>query len=299
MSSHNPFNHLRELNYLVDEGDAIARISLLELINQLDLDPNPYFTALEASSFEARVMLAVYGAFFEDYLRATDTDSNQDDVAVRSVSTGIMSALRENITTRDVHDEIYNLSLPDMDAVLAACATAWSDEEVAELKKDLFGHQDQTDEYRAKWDAIAKRPARAISEHFTVRIHKMNQPAVILHVGKKDPYPLHARAITAEIGPYHMTWRACKEWGLTLPKHSWFADNNDVACEIVFPDIPEGVRLRIASSEDNVPDPDNPGQMKKEKLTATLEKDKLTALSFTNRGLRYHEWRIAVKEDDS
>ena len=299
MSTHNPFNHLRDLSYLVEEGDGIARLALLELINQLNLDPNPYFTALEASSFEARVMLAVYGAFFEDYLRATDTEDDQDERAVERVAIYIMSDLREHITTTDIHEEIYNLSLPDMDAVLAACATAWSDEEVAELKKNQFGKSTQTDEYNKKWMDVVKRPAKAISEHFTVRIHKMNQPAVILHVGKKDPYPLHARAITAEIGPYHMTWRACKEWGLTLPKHSWFADNNDVACEIVFPDIPEGVRLRIASSEDNVPDPDNPGQMKKEKLTATLEKDKLTALSFTNRGLRYHEWRIAVKEDDS
>lgn len=304
MTDRNPFNHLNELGYFIDEGDGLARLALLELIDQLDLDPNPYFTALESSSFKARLTLAVYGEFFKEYQSHVDTEDNgRDEQAVKLATGRIISALVETPTVKETDSwgEVYNLSVPDMDAVIAACAGAWSADEIRSLKDGYTGGRSD-EEYKAWWDKWAPvmgRPAAALSEHFTIRIHKMNQPAVILHTGKKDPYPLHARAITAEIGPYHMTWRACKEWGLTLPKHSWFADDNEVACEIVFPDIPEGIRLRIASSEDDVPDPDNPGQMKKEKLTATLEKDKLTALSFTNRGLRYHEWRIAVKEDDS
>lgn len=301
MTDHNPFNHLRELSWFIDEQDSLARLALLELIDQLDLDPNPYFTALESSTFQARLTLAVYSQFFKEYQSHQDTENENDENAVRDTVTAIKAAVEENITThRSFYGpEVFNFSLPDMNAIIDACDGAWSDEEILEIKKGLYNRTSSAQEYQDKWWAIMQRPAAAMSEHFTLRIHNMNQPAVILHVGKKDPYPLHARAITANIGPYHMTWRACKEWGLTLPKHSWFADNNEVACELVFPDIPDNIRLNIVSTEDSVPDPDNPGQFKNEKFKVVLEKDKITALSFTNRGLKYHDWRVVAKEDDA
>ena len=278
---YNPFHHLHDLHWATEEGDPVVRLALMELINKLDVEMGPYLTALESTSFAARLRLAVYGQLFDESER-----QDYDDSRVRSVAGMLEGAIQSSLTLKDIDDHdnerTYNLSLPDMERILAA--VKWTPEQVKILKGD------------AEWKVrspIAKLPAAALSEPFSLK--GFSESAIAIEQGGNPPYPIRKRAISKETGKFWMTWEACREWGLSIPKHPEFADDASVAVNIDFPKAPDGVILHVKSSTDDVPDGE--GGTKSEQISASIKKgDTSMQLSLLNKNLKYHSWTFSIEE---
>ena len=290
-TTYNPFHHLVALRYPDWEGDPFLRLALIELIKQNNLSfTGPYASALENTSFGAQILLAVYDELYPDGM-----NENWDNQVTAGRITGyIISAVRGNVTTEDEGDAVWwipDLSLADQRAVIAALKGAWSKDEKVAFTKHPNSWSTETKE-------IAARPARALSAHFTVK--PFGTAIVGMIEGGNDPIPARNRFLSRMSGPYHMTWKACQEWGYRIPKTPGFPDTNDVLINVTFNKPPKDVFLRIVSSTDDVPDPDKPGEMKSEGHTVELTKGKnRNQLALTSHDLKYHDWVFTARDDRS
>ena len=291
-TSYNPFHHLTVLKYPDWEGDPFVRLAFLELIKQNNLNfEGPYAAALETTSLAAQIALAVYDELYPDGL-----NEDWDNQAVTiEVTRHIINALVLHVTTdNEANNEnwIPDLSLADKETVLNAIKEAWTDDE-----KTLF--IPRISRWTDNAQQIASRPARSgMSAHFTVR--PFGTAIVEMIEGGNDPIPARSRFLSRMSGPYHMTWKACQEWGYRIPKTAGFPDTNDVLINVTFNKPPKDVFLRIVSSTDDVPDPDKPGEMKSEGHTVELTKGKnRNQLALTSHDLKYHDWVFTARDDRS
>ena len=289
--SYNPFHHLVALRYPDWEGDPFLRLALLELIKQNNLTfTGPYATALETTSFGAQLLLAVYDELYPDGMN--ESFDNQTTAGV--ICNRILKGVRSHITTEDEGDAnwwIPDLSLSDQRTVISAVTNAWTPEE-----KQGFKPQPRT--WSTELFAAASRPSTALSAHFTVK--PFGTAIVGMIEGGNDPIPARSRFLSRMSGPYHMTWKACQEWGYRIPKTPGFPDNNTVLINVTFNKPPKDVFLRIVSSTDDVPDPDKPGEMKSEGHTVELTKGKnRNQLALTSHDLKYHDWVFTARDDRS
>ena len=290
-ASYNPFHHLTALRYPNWEGDPFIRLAFLELIKQNNLTfTGPYATAMESTSFGAQVLLAVYDELYPDGM-----NENFDDQTTAGIICGaIISGVRGHITSEDEGDAdwwIPDLSLADQRAVIAAVKNAWTPEEKQAFKPHVRNWSEEL-------YASTRRPVSALSAHFTVK--PFGTSIVGMIEGGNDPIPERSRYLSRMTGPYHMTWKACQEWGYRIPKTPGFPDNNTVLINVTFNKPPKDVFLRIVSSTDDVPDPDKPGEMKSEGHTVELTKGKnRNQLALTSHDLKYHDWVFTARDDRS
>ncbi len=222
MSSYSPFPNLHRLQSYAGENDWIARLALLDLIGQLDVAPSPYLTALESSTFYPRVAIACY--------RNGSTDGD-------SVADAVLAALKEHITVeeRGDYDEMYNLSIPDMERIIADCK--WTKKELQIMNGTLDGYE-----------ALQVRPAESISSTFQVQAFAADTP-ITIEQGGKEPYPVRSRVISKDIGHFYMTRLALTEWGLHIPRHRHLTQSATPTVNIYYPNPPEGVTLVVKSDE--------------------------------------------------
>ena len=283
---YNPFHHLHDLDYLLEDGDGLARLALIELIDKLDVEQGPYLTALESASFSARLNLAVYARFVAEDKRMDESTSGD---LVIDVVAEIARSLRRNVSTAadiSINNDVYNLSLADQQRVLDAVA-AISKADAKKMWDGIVGFGDYDKALR-----LARKPADAVSEVFSI---KGFGDEVKIHQGGQGPYPIRKRAISKETGKFYMTWEACDEWGLSIPKHPHLPDNASVAVNIDFPKAPDGVILHVQSSTDDVPDGE--GGFKSEQINIRIRKgDSLMQLSLLNKNLKYHSWTFTIEE---
>ena len=288
---YNPFHHLTALRYPDWEGDPFVRLAILDLIKQNNLTfTGPYASALETTSFGAQLMLAVYDELYPDGMN----EDWEDQASAGIVAGNIISEVRSHVTSDNEATAgwwVPDLSLADQRAVLEAVKTAWSAEEKATFNADSYS-------WSAQDHQVAARPARALSAHFTVK--PFGTAIVGMIEGGNDPIPARNRFLSRMSGPYHMTWKACQEWGYRIPKTPGFPDTNDVLINVTFNKPPKDVYLRIVSSTDDVPDPDKPGEMKSEGHTVELTKGKnRNQLALTSHDLKYHDWVFTARDDRS
>ena len=286
-NTYNPFHHLTTLRYPDWEGDPFVRLALIELIKQNNLTfTGPYANALETTSLAAQIGLAVYDELFPDGL-----NENWDHQSTTvNVTRAIIRAIYINQTSEGEADTadrwVPDLSLADQRTIINAIKGAWTAEE-----KILFN------EFRWATSTrdIAARPASAMSAHFTVKPFG----TAIIHMaeGGLNSIPERERFLSRMSGPYHMTWKACQEWGYKLIKTPGFPDNTEVYVNIEFNKPPKDVTLVGTSSTDDVPDPDKPGEMKSEQLVIKMSKGKNNrSRSLTARDLKYHDWVFTVED---
>ena len=290
-TTYNPFHHLVALRYPDWEGDPFLRLALLELIEQNSLTfTGPYASALENTSFGARLLLAVYDELYPDGMN----ENYDDQAAAGRVTKSIFSEISRHVTSDSEGDALWwipDLSLADQQSVLDAVSTSWSEDD-----KTLF-NKNGTQWTTQEWD-VSARPGRALSAHFTVK--PFGTSIVQMIEGGNDPIPERSRYLSRMSGPYHMTWKACQEWGYRIPKTAGFPDTNDVLINVTFNKPPKDVYLRIVSSTDDVPDPDKPGEMKSEGHTVELTKGKnRNQLALTSHDLKYHDWVFSARDDRS
>ena len=288
-TTYNPFHHLVNLKYAHFEGDPMMRLAFMELIKQNNLTfDGPYANAMETTNLSADILLAVYDELYEDGLNESYYNQRTAD----RVATEIISALTTHVTSED--DSVYEGWVPDLaqadkQAVLAAIKGAWTPEETPHFRKRNWSDATQT---------AIRRPATAMSAHFTVK--PFGTAIVGIVEGGLNDIPERSRFLSRMSGPYHMTWKACKEWGFRIPKTAGFPDTNDVLLNITFNKPPKDVFLRIVSSTDDVPDPDKPGEMKSEGHTVELTKGKnRNQLALTSHDLKYHDWVFTARDDRS
>ena len=294
-NTYNPFHHLTTLRYPDWEGDPFLRLAFIELIKQNNLKfAGPYANALESTSLAAQIALAVYDEIFPDGLNEhwdhQATTGNVTSFIIRAIFTSATTDGEADTLDRWVPD----LSLADQRAIITAIQGAWTDDEKKELTKDYDGSswpQERRD--------IAARPARTgMSAHFTVK--PFSTSIVQIVEGGNDPIPERSKYLSRMSGPFHMTWKACQEWGFRIPKTAGFPDTNDVLINVTFNKPPKDVFLRIVSSTDDVPDPDKPGEMKSEGHTVELTKGKnRNQLALTSHDLKYHDWVFTARDDRS
>ena len=290
-TSYNPFHHLTILRYPDWEGDPFVRLALIELIKQNNLTfTGPYASALESTSFGAQLMLAVYDELYPDGMN----EDWEDQASAGHVGERIIRKVRSHLSTEaeaNIGWWVPDLALADQRAILAAVENAWSEDE-----KDAFTSYPEN--WTAKARESAERPANALSAHFTVK--PFGTAIVGMIEGGNDPIPARNRFLSRMSGPYHMTWKACQEWGFRIPKTPGFPDTNDVLINVTFNKPPKDVYLRIVSSTDDVPDPDKPGEMKSEGHTVELTKGKnRNQLALTSHDLKYHDWVFSARDDRS
>ena len=227
MSTYSTFRHLQRITSS-GENDWIARLALLDLINQLDVEPSPYLTALESNAFYARVAMAA---------NRDSEEKGAEQGAAESKADVILAALREHITTDNSGDwdEIFNLSIPDMERVIAACK--WS-------KKEHKIMDDGSDGYAE----LERRPAESISSTFQVQAFAADTP-ITIEQGGNGAYLVRSRVISKEIGHFYMTRLALTEWGLHIPRHRHLTQSATPTVNIYYPNPPEGVTLIVKSDE--------------------------------------------------
>ena len=291
-NNYNPFHHLTHLKFEQFEGDPFIRLAFLELIKQNNLKfAGPYANAMEATSLGAQLLLAVYDELYPDGMN----ESYDNQAAAGYITITILSELSSHITSDgegSFDSWVPDLAQADKEAVIAAIKGAWTPEE-----------QKLLNVYPSNWTLdtvdIAKRPvAKAMSAHFTVK--PFGTAIVGMIEGGNDPIPARSRFLSRMSGPYHMTWKACQEWGFRIPKTPGFPDTNDVLINVTFNKPPKDVFLRIVSSTDDVPDPDKPGEMKSEGHTVELTKGKnRNQLALTSHDLKYHDWVFTARDDRS
>ena len=290
-NTYNPFHHLTTLRYPNWEGDPFVRLAILELIKQNNLTfTGPYASALETTSFGAQLLLAVYDELYPDGMN----EDYDDQASAGHVADRILSKVRTHLTSDGEADSgwwVPDLALADQRAVLAAVQNAWSDDEKISFKPASYN-------WTTKAREAAERPSTALSAHFTVK--PFGTAIVGMIEGGNDPIPARNRFLSRMSGPYHMTWKACLEWGFRIPKTPGFPDTNDVLINVTFNKPPKDVFLRIVSSTDDVPDPDKPGEMKSEGHTVELTKGKnRNQLALTSHDLKYHDWVFTARDDRS
>ena len=288
-TSYNPFHHLTALRYPDWEGDPFIRLAFLELVKQNNLTfTGPYATAMESTSFGAQLLLAVYDELYPDGMN----ESFDNQATAGRICSTIIDGVKTHITSEDEGNAnwwIPDLSLADQRAVITAVTNAWTPQE----KQNFKAYNWTTDYYTA-----ARRPSTALSAHFTVK--PFGTAIVGMIEGGNDPIPERSRFLSRMSGPYHMTWKACQEWGYRIPKTPGFPDNNTVLINVTFNKPPKDVFLRIVSSTDDVPDSDKPGEMKSEGHTVELTKGKnRNQLALTSHDLKYHDWVFTARDDRS
>lgn len=286
-TSYNPFHHLQDLHYVWEDGDPIIRLALSELIDRLDFDdPGPYLTAMESAAFPAKVLLRAYASFVPEGERLGLLADDLTDT-IDGVRGSVTAAIHRHVTTHDPpwsHD-VFNLSQADQDAVLSAMV--WTPAEIAQIVAEPNSDAAV---------ALRRRPAAAISEHFTVA--GFTDVPVSVWQGGIDPYPVRKRQYSRETGAFYMTRNGCAEWGLTIPRHPSMTDDATVRATIDFATVPEGIVLVVTSSTDDVPDPDNAGESKSEQSTLRIKKgDNAMSRSLTGHDLRYHEWVFTIEQE--
>ena len=285
-TSYNPFHHLVSLKHNYFEGDAMVRLAFLELIKQNGLTfTGPYANALETTSFPARLQLAVYDELYPDGVELDTFDQKVPS----DITSSIIGRITNHITSdpEQPHDGwVPDLSLADQDAVIKAVSTVWT----AGEKRSFLKPPRSAEVYETM-----RRPASALSAHFSVTPFST---AVIHQVeGGKNSIPERHKFISRLSGPWHMTWKACDEWGYKLVKTPGFPDSAEVYVNIEFVKPPKDVTLVATSSRDDVPDPDKPGEMKSEQLIIKMSKGKNNrSRSLNARDLKYHDWVFTVED---
>ena len=288
-TSYNPFHHLTMLRYPYWEGDPFLRLVLFDLIKQNNLTfTGPYANALETTSLSAQILLAVYDELFPDGMN--ENEDNQS--AAGRIANLIMFAVGRHVTTEAMTNTerwIPDLSLADQRSVLSAIKGAWTEQE-----KKLFSVHPR--EWTVEAKEIAGRPGRTgMSAHFTV--NPFGNAVIHMAEGGLNHIPERERFLSRMSGPYHMTWKACQEWGYKLIKTPGFPDSTEVYVNITFNNPPKAITIVATSSTDDVPDPDKPGEMKSEQLVIKMSKGKNNrSRSLTARDLKYHDWVFTVED---
>ena len=287
-TSYNPFHHLASLRHAYFEGDSVMRLAFLEMIKQNDLTfSGPYANALETTTFPAKVLLAVYDELYPDGVELDTYDQEYAD----NVTNSIIGEILRHVTSDpdQPHDGwAPDLSFGDQEAVIKAIKGAWTAEEKDSFLKPYYEQPDNASE-------IMRRPAKALSAHFSV---KPFGSAIIHQVeGGKNDIPERLKFLSRMTGPYYMTWKSCDEWGYKLVKTPGFPDSTEVYVNIEFVKPPKGIAIVATSSTDDVPDPDKPGEMKSEQLVIKMSKGKNNrSRSLTARDLKYHDWVFTVED---
>ena len=290
-TSYNPFHHLTHLAYSDFEGDPFVRLAFLELIRQNNLTfTGPYANAMEATSLPAQVLLAVYDELYPDGMN----ENYENQTAAGYITMLLTSAISAHVTSDDegsFDGWAPDLAQGDKETIIAAIKGAWTPEEKKRFQKPISRWPQEVAE-------LCRRPVSAMSAHFTVK--PFGTAIVGMIEGGNDPIPARSRFLSRMSGPYHMTWKACQEWGYRIPKTAGFPDTNDVLINVTFNKPPKDVFLRIVSSTDDVPDPDKPGEMKSEGHTVELTKGKnRNQLALTSHDLKYHDWVFTARDDRS
>lgn len=289
-ADYNPFHHLQDLHYIIDDGDATVRLAFLEVVDKLGVEYGPYLTALEAASFSAKLALAIYARMVPEGERQETFHGDEFDYGgIDWYHEQISRKLTKNVTVvaGDYYGgDIYNLSFADQDRVLAAVAKL-TDKQVQTLNEGYA----TTLPKRRKAEKICDAVASAVSETFNLK--GFGKDPVTLHQGGKGVYPLRVRQVSKETGRFHMTRNGLKEWGLSIPKHPDLPDNTNVAVNISYPEVPDGVILHIKSSTDDVPDGE--GGTKSEQINAHIKKGEFSMqVSLLNKNLKYHSWTFSI-----
>ena len=292
MTTHyNPFHHLTHLKFEQFEGDPFMRLAFLELIRQNNLAfTGPYANAMEATSLGAQLLLAVYDELYPDGMN----ESYDNQSAAGHITIRMLGYIASHVTSdnQGVFDSwIPDLAQADKEAVIAFIHGAWTPEEQKLLNIS-------PSRWTQEIDDLCKRPVSALSAHFTVK--PFGTAIVGIVEGGLNSIPERHRFLSRMSGSYHMTWKACQEWGYRIPKTPGFPDTNDVLINVTFNKPPKDVFLRIVSSTDDVPDPDKPGEMKSEGHTVELTKGKnRNQLALTSHDLKYHDWVFTARDDRS
>ena len=289
---YNPFHHLQDLHYVLEQGDGILRLAFLEAMDKLDVEYGPYLTALEVAAFPAKLALTMYARLIPEGERpATAEFDNFTFADIEHWMDYMVSRLNKNVAvkheTYSDEEGVYSLSFADQERVLNAIAE-WTDKQVVILLQGYDGDA----EYK-KAEKLCNAVVDQVTETFSIK--GFGADAVTLHQGGTDPYPLRVRQISKETGKFHMTRNGLKEWGLVIPKQPDLPDNTNVAVNIYYPNVPDDVMLKVTSSTDDVPDGE--GGTKSEQLTISIKKgDNTMQLSLLNKNLRQHSWTFSIEE---
>ena len=290
-TSYNPFHHLVNLNLNDFRGDSVLRLAFMEMIKQNNLTfTGPYATALESVNISAEILLAVYDELYPDGMNESYDNQQVAYLVARDIIDGAAIHVTSD-NTGTYEGWVPDLSLADKQNILTAIKGAWTPQEKKRFQKSAYT-------WNSDLIAIARRPISALSAHFTVK--PFGTAIVGMIEGGLNSIPERSRFLSRMSGPYHMTWKACQEWGYRIPKTPGFPDTNDVLINVTFNKPPKDVFLRIVSSTDDVPDPDKPGEMKSEGHTVELTKGKnRNQLALTSHDLKYHDWVFTARDDRS
>ena len=289
MTTYNPFHHLLNLRFDNYEGDPVLRLILAELIKQNNLSfTGTYANVLEITNFPARLLLVMYDEFFPDGM---NEDWNKQS-AVSDVCGLLLSHIRAHVTVDDqtvVDQWVPDLSMADQEEIIKSIPGIWTDDEKTDLLRPWHLQKPSTRN-------VISRPVQALASHFTVM--PFGTTLIEMVEGGRNKIPERTRIIARETGAYHMTWESCQEWGFKLPKNSGFPDTTDVVANVTFNAPPKDIALIVTSSIDDVPDPENPGQMKSEQIKLKMEiGEQEMSRSLLSRDIKYHDWVFTVEDN--
>ena len=257
-------------------GDLLVRRALLEHMRAAGED-GVLRTALEHSMFWGDLTEALVPTVWDPTSNAV---SNSD--SVEGYAETVVSAVTRHPGFPSGYANMYLLSKADWARVITV-VKAMTIEELDEL-----------------WDEESAESAKllgALSETVTIDVYHDSLLATLVQGGALN-MPETRLVYDKSTGQFVVTRNSLKDYGLYIPRHPAYVDDNTPVLSIQYPKPADGVRIVVTSTRDDVPDAENPGQNKSEQHTVRLEKgDNIMALTLTGHDMKYHEWTFTVTEE--
>ena len=258
-----------------DHGDLLVRKALLQHMRAAR-ETGVLRTALEHSMVYVDLCEALVPAVWDADDPATTNAYNVQDVA-----TTIMQAISTHPGFPDSGGYLMYLLSPADGALIVETAKGLTFDELQDV-------------YDSESDAYAT-VLGALSEAVTIDVVPDDTFVALVQGGRLN-MPETALTYGKDTGQFAVTRNSLKAYGLRIPRHTHFTDNNDVVLSIQYPKGVDGVTVTVKSSRDDVPDADQPGENKSEQFTVRLRKGKnTTAIALTMHDLKYHEWTFSVQ----
>ena len=256
-------------------GDMLVRRALLEHMRAAG-EEGVLRTAIEHSMFWAELAEALVPTFWDT---SQTPVSNQDNI--ESLVEDIATAFNRHPGFPESHVNMYLLSRADGARIIETVKGMTQDE--------LY---DVTD---SESDATAKLLA-SVSETVTIDVLHATFMATLVQGGALN-MPETRLVYDKDTGQFVVTRNSLKDYGLYIPRHPAYVDDNTPVLSIQYPKPADGIRIVVTSTRDDVPDSENPGQNKSEQHTVRLEKgENIMALTLTGHDMKYHEWTFTVEE---